>query len=85
MGKRIILVLAAILAFAVFGTLFLLDGSSLRKAAENKHHQGCIGESQLCTRDSDCCLEPQILGHTMKCRYQCDEGGCLSYKQCLLY
>lgn len=85
MGKKTILILTAILAFAIIGTLFILDESSLRKTTDNKHHQSCRGEFQTCSRDSDCCPEPQVLGHRMTCRNQCDEGGCLSYKQCLLY
>lgn len=36
-----------------------------------------------CTSNSDCCTQQDEFGRKLRCLTQCDEGGCLSYKQCL--
>nr|C0HJC4.1 RecName: Full=Kappa-actitoxin-Bcs4a; Short=Kappa-AITX-Bcs4a; AltName: Full=Potassium channel toxin BcsTx3 [Bunodosoma caissarum] len=46
---------------------------------------GCKGKYEECTRDSDCCDEKNRSGRKLRCLTQCDEGGCLKYRQCLFY
>lgn len=48
--------------------------------------QACKTKYKRCSSSSECCKTPKdYAGRTLRCLTQCDEGGCLPYKQCMYY
>ena len=48
-------------------------------------HKRCVNKYGQCTSDSQCCDKEDYANRKLRCLTQCDEGGCLSYKQCMFY
>merc|ERR1712212_439128 len=64
-----------------------------QKPVERSYHEDqepvlqkrCVGKYGKCTSDGQCCDEKNWAKRKLRCLTQCDEGGCLSYKQCMFY
>nr|A7RMN1.2 RecName: Full=Toxin NvePTx1; Flags: Precursor [Nematostella vectensis] len=73
-----------VLVFAVVLCIQLCNASWLDERAMTQEKR-CNGKYQKCTSNSQCCDQKDYAKRKLRCLTQCDEGGCMKYKQCMFY